>query len=201
MSTTTTPPAPGSTDHHIAPGRYTRVAVWLHWIIAALIITQLVGGFVMHKLPNDISWKIDAYQLHKSFGLMVLALGVVRLGWRLTHKAPPLPDGTKPWERLLARATHVAFYALIIGVPLAGWFVISTSRYPSVFFFLFEIPHLPGADVLSHGAWEEVHEIAAKLVVGLLVLHVGAALKHHYIDKDGVLARMVPRLAQPGRVA
>ena len=195
MSTTTahTPPAPGPTDHHVAPGRYTRVAMWLHWIIAGLIVTQLIGGFVMHKLPNTASFKIEAYQLHKSFGLVVLALALVRLGWRLTHKAPPLPEGTKTWERLLARATHTAFYVLIIGVPLAGWWVVSSSSYGTgSFFFVADIPVLPGAGILSHGAWEEVHEIMAKLVIGLLVLHVAAALKHHYVDKDGVLARMAP---------
>ena len=199
MSTTAihTPPAPGPTDHHVAPGRYTRVAVWLHWIIAAIIVAQLIGGVVMHKLPNTVAWKYDAYQMHKSFGLVVLALALVRLGWRLTHKAPPLPEGTKTWERLLARGTHVAFYVLMIGVPLAGWWMISGSQYPSSFFFLAPIPDLPGAGILGHEAWEETHEIMAKLVMGLLALHVAAALKHHYVDRDGVLARMVPGLAKP----
>ena len=201
MSTTaipTTPPAPGPTDHHLAPGRYTRVAMWLHWIIAALIIGQLIGGFVMHNLSNSNPFKIEAYQLHKSFGLVILALALVRLGWRLTHKAPPLPKGTKTWERVLARATHTAFYALIIGVPLAGWWVISSSSYGTgSFFFLAEIPALPGSGVLSHDAWEEVHEIMAKLIIGLLVLHVAAALKHHLVDRDGVLARMAPWVRDP----
>ena len=191
------PDAPGPTAHDVAPGRYTRVAVALHWIIAVIIVAQLIGGVVMHKLPNTVSWKIDAYQMHKSFGLIVLALALVRLGWRMTHKAPPLPDGTKGWERMLARGTHVAFYVLMIGVPLAGWWMISGSPYPSTFLFLFPIPDLPGAGLLSHDAWEETHEIMAKLVIGLLVLHVAAALKHHYWDRDGVLARMVPGLSKP----
>ena len=93
---------------------------------------------------------------------------------------------------MLARATHTAFYVLIIAVPLAGWWMISASVYPSSFFFVADIPVLPGSGILSNDAWEAVHEIMAKLIIGLLVLHVAAALKHHYVDKDGVLARMAP---------
>ena len=201
MSTTAiprTPDAPGPTSHHLAPGRYTRVAVWLHWIVAALIVAQLIGGIVMHKLPNSAAFKYEAYQMHKSFGLVVLALAVFRLGWRLTHRAPPLPEGTKGWERLLARATHTAFYMLIIAVPLAGWLMVSAIDYGTdSFFFVATIPELPGAGVLSGDAWAEVHEYMAFAIIGLLVLHVAAALKHHFVDKDGVLARMVPGMARP----
>ena len=200
MSTTAIPPAgtaPGPTDHGVAPGRYTRVAVWLHWTVAVLIIAQLIGGIVMHKLPDSASFKYEAYQMHKSFGLVVLALAVFRLGWRLTHKAPPLPEGTKTWERTLARATHTAFYVLIIAVPLAGWLMISASPYPSEFFLVTGIVDLPGAGVLSADAWAETHEVMAFAIIGLLALHVAAALKHHFVDRDGVLARMVPGMAKP----
>lgn len=176
----------------VAPGRYTSVAKALHWTIAALILAQLIGGIVMHELPNTAPFKIEAYQLHKSFGLTVLALSVFRLGWRLTHRPPPLPEHTSGWERLLARFTHVAFYALIIAVPLAGWLMVSASPFPSSFFFLFPIPDLPGAGVLSRDAWAEVHELMAFAIIGLLVLHVAGALKHRYVDHDGVLARMLP---------
>ena len=179
---------------HLALGSYTRTAQVLHWVIAALILGQLIGGIVMHKLPGTVSWKIDAYQLHKSFGLTVLALSLVRLGWRLTHRAPPLPEGTPAWERWLARATQAGFYVLMIGVPLAGWAMVSQSPYPSSFFFLAPIPDLPVGG--SGELWAEVHEYAAFTIVGLLVLHVAGALKHH-LARDGVVARMVPGVAKP----
>ena len=198
MSTTAAmPAAPGPTGHAVAPGSYTRVAVWLHWIIAALIVAQLIGGVVMHKLPDTVDFKIQAYQLHKSFGLTILALALFRLGWRLTHRAPPLPEGTPSLVRGLARATQVGFYVLMIAVPLAGWLMVSASPYPSSFFFLAPIPDLPGAGILSGDAWAEAHEYLAFGIIGLLVLHVAGALKHHLVDRDGVLARMVPGMAKP----
>lgn len=176
----------------VAPGRYTSVAKALHWAIAVLIIGQLIGGVVMHKLPGDAPFKYEAYQFHKSFGLIVLALSVFRLGWRLTHKAPPLPAHTSGWERVLARFTHVAFYVLIIAVPLAGWLMVSASPYPSEFFLLTGIVDLPGAGILSADAWAEAHEYMAFAIIGLLALHVAGALKHRYVDHDGVLSRMLP---------
>lgn len=173
-----------------ADPRYTRVARALHWIIAALIVAQLVGGFVMHKLPNSASFKVEAYQMHKSFGLIVLALSLARLAWRLTHRPPPLPAGMAAWEVWLARLTHIAFYGLMIGVPLAGWLMISASPYPSSFLFLFDIPKLP---VIGDAAfWAETHEVMAKLTAGLLVLHVAGALKHRYKDGHDVIGRMWP---------
>lgn len=178
-----------------APSRYTRVAVVLHWTIALLIVTQLVSGLVMHKLPGSVSFKFQAYQMHKSVGLVVLALSLARLGWRLTHRPPALSADHATWERALARLTHVAFYVLIVAVPLAGWLMISASAYPSSFFFLAPIPKLPVAG--SADLWAEIHEYLAFGIIGLLALHVAGALKHHYKDRDGTLARMAPWARRP----
>ena len=179
-----------------APSRYTRVAVWLHWTIAALILAQLVGGIVMHKLPNSVSFKFEAYQMHKSFGLVVLALSLVRLGWRLTHRPPAVLATHAPWERALARITHVAFYALMILVPLAGWAMISNSALPSPLFLSpIDIPKLPVGG--SVDLWAEIHEYLAFAMIGLLALHVAGALKHHYKDRDGTLARMATWVRKP----
>ena len=191
----TTPHSPREADPG-APSRYTRVAVWLHWIIAALILAQLVGGIVMHKLPNSVSFKFEAYQMHKSFGLTVLALSLVRLAWRLTHRPPAVLPTHERWERVLARITHVAFYALMILVPLAGWAMISNSALPSPLFLSpVDIPKLPiGGSV---DLWAEVHEVLAFAMIGLLALHVVGALKHHYKDRDGTLARMATWVRKP----
>ena len=179
--------------------RYTPVAAILHWTIAALIIGQIFGGMYMHGLPNSSPMKFDLYQLHKSFGLSVLALSLVRLGWRLTHKAPPLPAVMPGWQKLVARATHWAFYALMILTPLAGWAVVSVSPtdIPTKWFGLIPVPHLPFfAGVADREAAEEIiaerHELLAQIILVLLVLHVLAALKHALVDKDGVFKSMIP---------
>lgn len=174
---------------------YTAVAKFLHWLIALIIIVQIPAGMIMHSLEFSDT-KFTMYQLHKSFGLTVLALSLVRLGWRLTHKAPPLPPHMTTSERVLARITHVAFYVLIIGIPLTGWLMVSasTTGIPTKLFFVVPIPHLP-VPVGEAGAefWAGVHELLAKATIGLLVLHIGAALKHHLRDRDDVLLRMLPQ--------
>ena len=123
---------------------YTRVAKALHWAIALIIVVQIPAGFIMHNMAFSDT-KFTMYQLHKSFGLIVLMLSLVRLGWRLTHKPPAIPKDTKRWERIAARATHVGFYALIIGIPLTGWLMVSasTTGIPTKIFWLIPVPHLP----------------------------------------------------------
>nr|WP_183814916.1 cytochrome b [Parvularcula dongshanensis] len=183
-------PSPDLARSRIAPGAYTSVAKALHWILAALIILQLVGGIVMGKLPEDASYASAVFTIHQSNGLTILALSLFRLVWRLTHKPPPLPEGTKAWDRLFARATQAIFYVLMIAVPLAGWLMVSGHEGSVNFFFLFPVPHLPA--VGSHELWEEAHELLAFGFIGLIPLHIAGALKHRYVDRDGVLARMLP---------
>ena len=179
--------------------RYSAIAVALHWAIALLIIGQIAGGFYMHNLPNASPVKYDLYQLHKSFGLSILVLTVFRLGWRLGHKVPPLPSATPPWQRFGARAAHWGFYALMLLIPLSGWAMVSVSPLdiPTVWFGMIPVPHLPffGGVADRAGAEEfliEVHELLAFAMIGLLVLHVGAALKHRLVDRDEVLQSMAP---------
>lgn len=179
--------------------RYHPVAAILHWTIAALIIGQILGGLYMHGLPNSSPIKFDLYQLHKSFGLTVLFLSLGRLGWRLSHETPPLPAGMPGWLKILARLTHWAFYALMILTPLAGWAIVSVSPtdIPTKWFGLIPVPHLPFfGSVEDREAAEQLfaeqHEVLAKIIIGLLILHVGAALKHVFVDKDGVFQSMLP---------
>jgi len=177
------------------PETYTKVAIFLHWLIGLLIIFMLGFGLLLDDIPND--YKFQAYQLHKSIGLTILALSFIRLFWRLTHRAPPLPVHMKPWEKFAAHASHYILYALMICIPLTGWALVSSSpmNFPTMWFGLFQWPHLPleHTKELSDG-FAETHQILAYLTIVLLCGHVGAALKHHFIDKDEVLIHMVPFL-------
>lgn len=182
--------------------RYTSVAIALHWLIAIMVIGQLAGGFYMHNLPREqAELKFQLYQLHKSFGVSVLVLTLVRVGWRLTHKPPALPEKMAGWEKFLARGAHLGFYVLLIAMPLVGWAIVSSSPLAdSIQTYLFGVihwPHLPffeGVEDrkgLSHD-FEELHEYLAFAMIGLIGLHVAAAVKHQIIDRDEVLSHMLP---------
>lgn len=177
------------------PAQYDRIAKWLHWAIAFLIIGQFLGGWLMVHLTLPTGAAYNSYQLHKSFGFLVLGLSVFRLGWRLVHRPPALPTQMKRWERGVAVATHWAFYGLMLGVPLAGWALVSVDPYqiPTKLFFVLPIPHLPlpVSEGLA-GLFSNVHGVMAKLTMLLFLLHMGAALKHHFKDRDEVLSRMIP---------
>ncbi len=175
------------------PSRYSSMAIGLHWTIATLIIVNLVLGithdsFAKASVPTVMG-------IHKSIGFSVLALSVFRLGWRAGHPAPPPPAAMPGWQVLLARATHILFYVAMIALPLTGWLMSSASplRFPLQYFWLFNLPFLPvEQSKAAAGFWSETHEILGFSAIGLLVLHVLGALKHHYFDKDDVLSRMLP---------
>lgn len=194
----------------LPPGeRYTAVAVALHWAIAAAILANLGLGWWMGEAIEESATAaraIAVFQLHKSLGLTVLALTLLRLAWRLAHRPPPLPEAMRPWERFAARSAHWAFYALMLVLPLSGWLYASTQwredgplAVPTLWFGLFEVPHLFGLNELAPRLREELsdgladaHETLAWTLTALLALHVGAALKHRLIEHDGVFASMRP---------
>jgi cytochrome b561 len=168
--------------------RYTAVARWLHWIIAILIIWNVVSGLGHEALPRGQA--IIVMGLHISSGLTILALSVLRLIWRLTHRPPPLPP-MKPWQVGLAHGTHWAFYALMILLPLSGWAIVSSGPFPIRWFSLLAVPKLAvskGDAILD--ASEEGHEIMGLIMAALVLLHVGAALWHQFSVRDNLLARM-----------
>jgi cytochrome b561/polyisoprenoid-binding protein YceI len=196
--------------------RYTSVAIVLHWGIAAAILFLFPLGLWMHERAEDgdISAEVfRAFQLHKSIGLTVLALSLVRLGWRLMNPPPPLPEHMPGWERLVSKTTHWVFYGLMIGIPLSGWLFVSTGwslhddaplPVATHFFGLFQVPALFGLNQADIELREDVADVAfnahaylAFAAVGLAVLHVAAALKHHFFDKDEVLAHMIPGVRAP----
>jgi cytochrome b561 len=178
-----------------ATPRYDPVAVTLHWLIALAIIVMIPLGFFMGDLP--ISIKFDAYIFHKSLGITVLTLSVLRLIWRFMNPPPALPAGMKPIEKLLAHTAHWLLYFLMIAMPLTGWLMVSASRkYPTVFFWFAEVPFIPmpvGIDGKATAEWfNETHELLAFGAIALISLHLFAALKHHFIYKDTTLTRMLP---------
>jgi cytochrome b561/polyisoprenoid-binding protein YceI len=196
--------------------RYTAVAIVLHWAIAAAVLFMLPLGFIMHERAEhgDASQALfEAYQLHKSIGLTVLVLTLARLAWRLTHRPPPLAAGMPAWERLAARATHWAFYVITLALPLTGWLYASAGwsihtdeslAVPTRWFGLFEVPHLFNLPHASNDVRADTAEAALTAhaylgftAIGLAALHVAAALKHHFFDRDETLAHMVPGVRAP----
>lgn len=167
--------------------QYSSGAIWLHWLIAFALAAEIAIGFTM---PKDASG-FALFQLHKSIGITILILTVVRIGWRLTHERPAKVEGGL--TGFLASAVHVLFYAFMILAPLTGWAVVSSAELdvPTLLFGVVPWPHLPIAQSLNHTI-EEAHELLAFLGLGLFVLHVVGALRHHIARGDDFIGRMSP---------
>ncbi|PVM90928.1 YceI family protein [Caulobacter endophyticus] len=187
------------------PVRYSTVAIILHWLIAAALIFQVILGWRADDGPKGAE-TFALFQLHKSIGITILVLSVARLLWKLTHKSPPAPAGQPTWEKLAAHAVHVGFYVIMIGLPLTGWIIVSTSRIniPTILFGAIPWPHLPGLPELAAGAkdaWNNIghlgHGLLVKFTYVLLALHLGAVAKHQILDRDEVFGHMAAG-AKPG---
>jgi len=186
--------------------RYGTVAIVLHWAIALGIVGLIAIGLTMDHLDIGQLAMFRLYQLHKSIGITVMLLIVLRIGWRLAHRAPPLPSGMRRGERVAAHGVHALLYALQIALPLSGWAMVSASVFaiPTVLFGVLPWPDLPVLPGLHDKAPVEAalkgfHHWAAWILTGAIVLHAAAALRHHFIAHDGILARMLP--ARPRRKA
>ena len=183
---------------------YTRVAIWLHWLIALMTILVMAAGIWMTDAidaKGTQALAVDIYQLHKSFGIIILLLTLFRLVWRLIHRPPAFAQSMPVWERIAARAMQWLFYLLTIGLPVSGWLMVSASPIglPTLFFGELNVPHYPAFAGLDYGeleAWEsqfsEIHELVAYGGIGLIILHAGAALRHHFLLADDTLRRMLP---------
>jgi cytochrome b561 len=182
--------------------RYSTVAVILHWLIAVLILANILIAWKFNTMPQGLAF-FQIIQLHKSIGITVLLLSVLRLVWRLVNPPPALPAHMPAWEKFAANAVHWGFYVIMLGMPLSGWAMVSTSKYnlPTLLYGKIPWPHIaplhnlaqPAKEAVSH--WSQTtHGALAWLAYALIVLHVGAALKHIFIDRDDVVARMIPFL-------
>ncbi|HEY1838398.1 MAG: cytochrome b [Rhizomicrobium sp.] len=180
--------------------RYGNVAMALHWLIALLAIGNLCSGLTFAQLmSHDNPWRFTIIQTHKSIGLTILVLSVIRLIWRLMNRVPPLPLEMSAPLKFVARLTHYLFYFLIIAIPLAGWLLVSASPtgIPTMYFGLFPWPNLPFFDGLTRPerahythTFAAAHSYMAFLTIALVLLHVAAALYHQFIRRDNVLRRM-----------
>jgi cytochrome b561 len=168
---------------------YSVVARWLHWIIAICVIAGLTLGLLNDALEDVFP---SAMVIHMSLGLTVLALTIVRIFWRLGHRPPPMPDEMPGWEKMLAHVTHIAFYALLLILPLSGWLMSSPGKFPISWFGIAEIPKFPVTkeDPIA-GLAHEGHEVLGFVMLGLAVIHILTALRHHFVLKDNVLRRML----------
>lgn len=180
--------------------RYAPVAIGLHWLIALAILFQIALGWRMDDHAHSAQTYL-VFQLHKSVGITILLLSLIRLGWRVFHPPPPLPAHLTTWERRLAAVTHIGFYVIMIGLPLTGWLIVSASKtqIPTLLYGTVPWPHLPGlahASAEMKATWRFVgetgHGVLAKLTYLLFALHVAGALKHQLLDRDDTLSRMIP---------
>ena len=168
----------------------------MHWLIALAIILQINSGLWMVDAIKEAQTRKIAYnfyQYHKSLGLIILILSILRLFWRLYHKAPNLPDNMKISEKLLAHFLHFSLYFLMIFIPFLGWVMVSTSSYglPTMIFGLFEWPHLTFlSDLEINELATNFHKYLAYLMIFLIFGHIFAALEHQFIKKDNLIRRM-----------
>ena len=178
---------------------YTRTAKFLHWVIAFAILFMLALGWSFDFLPKGDT-KFFLFQLHKSLGLTILVLSFVRLGWRLSHRAPPLPPSMPVWERKVSAIIHGFLYLGMIALPLTGWAMSSATprNIPFVYFGLFHVPPIGFLTEIDNRQqvadfFDSTHGVLAIILAVLLILHLGAALKHHFVGRDDSLLSMAPR--------
>ena len=173
--------------------RYTATAIALHWLLALMILGSLAVGLYMTGLPFSPT-RLKLFNWHKWAGVLILLLSALRLLWRLAHRPPPAP-AMPGWQRRAAAATHGLLYALFFAVPLAGWAYSSASGFPIVVFGVLPLPDWVPVNRELADTLKALHHWLAHALGGLVALHVAAALKHQFIDRDGLLARMWPARA------
>jgi cytochrome b561 len=172
---------------------YTATAKFLHWLVAAAVFAQISLGVWMIGIPKAPPG-VRAYwfNVHKSIGITLALIIVVRLLWRLTHRAPPLPASVPAWQRMAAKTSHVLLYVCMIVMPLSGYLGSSFTKYP-IKYFGYTLPHWGWEAPALKDLMSQVHFVTAIIFATLIAIHIGAALKHLLINRDGVFQRMLPR--------
>ena len=176
-------------------GGYTRTAIGLHWAVALLISVAFPLGLYMHDLVLT-PYKLRLFNYHKWIGIGVLLFAVLRVLWRFVYRPPDLPSTMTQWERSAASATHLLLYALLFIVPVTGWLASSANGFQTVWFGVLPLPDVVGKNQDLGRLLFEVHRNANYLLLALVGAHVAAALKHHFLARDNVLARMIPYLSK-----
>jgi cytochrome b561 len=170
--------------------RYDNVAIALHWLLALMITVSFCVGVTMADMPLSIT-RLKLFNYHKWAGIVILALSGFRLLWRLTHR-PPADLPAPAWQQRAARGAHRALYVLFFAVPLAGWAYSSAAGFPVVVFGVVPLPDFVPVSRALAGVLKSLHGTLAYTLAGVVVIHVGAALKHRFVDRDGLLERMTP---------
>ena len=175
---------------------YTHTAISLHWLVAIAIVATFSLGLYMQDLPLSPG-KLRFYSWHKWAGVTIFLLVLLRILWRLAHRPPAPPAGVPAWQQRAAELVHVLLYVLMVAVPLSGWLMSSAKGVQTVWFGVLPLPDLLGKNKELGDLLAAVHKTLNFSMAGLVLIHTGAALKHHLIDRDEVLARMLPFLKKP----
>lgn len=178
------------------PQRYDAVAIALHWVLAIVLIALVGSGLYMVSLP-DVGFdtrKIVLILYHKQLGMLALTLVLMRLGWRVGHALPALVETLPDWQQVAARLVHLCLYGLMLALPITGWLMSSAAGFPVSFLDLFELP-----DLISHSDYlfrmfAAIHQWLGYALIALTLVHGGAALRHHFLNKDETLKKMLPRV-------
>lgn len=174
---------------------YTGTAKALHWLMALMLFAMLALGFYMQGLPLSPE-KLQLYSWHKWAGVTIFLLVLFRLAWRFTHRPPALPANMPKPMQLAAHAGHLALYGLMLAIPLSGWLMSSAKGFQTVWFGFLPLPDLLAKDKALGDLLQTVHVSLNLLMLVVVAGHVGAALKHHFIDRDDILTRMLPKRTQ-----
>jgi len=171
--------------------RWGAIAQTFHWVIVVLLIIQVTLAEIADDLPTGME-KLRTLARHKSVGITILALVILRLAWRSVNAHPALPGNLRPYERTLARLSHLALYVLLFALPLTGWTMSSARGFPVSWFGFFTLPDLVPRSRPLYDALVMTHQTLAWFLFAVVALHVAGALKHHFVHKDDVLRRMLP---------
>lgn len=174
-----------------SPSRYSAPAIGLHWLMAIGLTCAFVLGVYMHELPLSPT-KLQLYSWHKWGGVTLFVLALLRLLWRAGHRPPAMPAAMPGWQRIASVGIHHLIYLLLLAIPLSGWLMSSAKGFQTVWFGVLPLPDLVGKNPALGDFLKEVHEALNFSLLALVVVHVAAALKHHWIDRDDVLTRMLP---------
>ena len=174
---------------------YTATAKALHWLMALMLFAMLALGFYMQGLPLSPE-KLQLYSWHKWAGVTIFLLVLFRLAWRFTHRPPVLPASMPKLMQVAAHAGHLALYGLMLAIPLSGWLMSSAKGFQTVWFGILPLPDLLAKDKALGDLLQTVHVSLNLLLLVVVAGHVGAALKHHFIDRDDILTRMLPKRTQ-----
>lgn len=178
-------------QHRQQPIGYTRTAIGLHWLIALALLATFSLGLYMSDLPLSPE-KLRLYAWHKWAGVTIFLFVAFRLFWRLTHRPPVLPMGMPAWERIAAESLQWILYFLMVAIPVSGWLMSSAKGYQVVYFGVLPLPDLVAKNKALGDVLTNVHVVLNFTMAGLVGLHIAAALKHYFVDRDAVLSRMLP---------